>query len=117
MIFGEPRARAISQKIQDANFTIVGTPTLVETGIVLSRKGRDPHDDLDHFLAASRTTVVSFTHEHTRKSLEAFLKYGKGRHPAALNFGDCMSYAVARIARVPLLFTGNDFSQTDIPAA
>jgi ribonuclease VapC len=117
MILGEPGARAISQKIQDANFTIVGTPILVETGMVLSHRGRNPHNDLDRFLGAARTTVVNFTHEHARKSLEAFLRYGKGRHPAALNFGDCMSYAIARIAKVPLLFTGNDFPQTDIPAA
>jgi ribonuclease VapC len=49
--------------------------------------------------------------------MEAFLRFGKGRHPAALNFGDCMSYAVAKVANMPLLYVGNDFPQTDIAPA
>ena len=62
-------------------------------------------------------SVVSFTEDHFHQALDAFIRFGKGRHPAALNFGDCMSYAVARVAGMPLLYTGKDFSKTDITPA
>jgi ribonuclease VapC len=55
--------------------------------------------------------------EHVDAALDAFLRYGKGRHPAALNFGGCLTYSVAAVAGVPLLFTGNDFIQTDLDQA
>jgi ribonuclease VapC len=60
---------------------------------------------------------VAFGEPHWRAALEAFRRFGKGRHPAGLNFGDCLSYAVARVAGHPLLFVGNDFSCTDIEVA
>ena len=114
IILGEQSAEGLVEKIQRSSFTIVGSPSLAETGIVLSSRGRDAQSDLDMFLLASGTGVVPFTQEHFKISIEAFRKYGKGRHPAALNFGDCMSYAIAKLARLPLLFTGEDFSKTDI---
>jgi ribonuclease VapC len=58
--------------------------------------------------------VISFEEEHARVAAEAFARFGKGRHRAALNFGDCMSYAVAKLARQPLLCTGEDFARTDL---
>jgi len=61
--------------------------------------------------------LVPFTAEHSDAAIDAFVRYGKGRHPAALNFGDCQSYAVAVVAGMPLLFTGNDFARTDISPA
>lgn len=66
---------------------------------------------------ASDTEVIPFTEDHGRSALRAYMKFGKGRHPAALNFGDCLSYATAFVARQPLLFVGGDFSKTDIPPA
>ena len=61
--------------------------------------------------------VVPFTEEHFDAAVEAFQRFGRGRHPAGLNFGDCMSYAVATVAGLPLLFTGQDFARTDITTA
>ena len=61
--------------------------------------------------------VIPFTAAHGRVSREAFLRFGRGRHPAALNFGDCLTYAVAKLAEMPLLFIGEDFAQTDLVAA
>jgi ribonuclease VapC len=61
--------------------------------------------------------VISFEEERARVAAEAFVRFGKGRHRAALNFGDCMSYAVAKLARQPLLCTGEDFVKTDIKLA
>jgi ribonuclease VapC len=61
--------------------------------------------------------VVPFDMAHWEAAAQAFIRYGKGRHPAALNYGDCMTYATAQLAERPLLYIGNDFAQTDIEAA
>ena len=61
--------------------------------------------------------MTAFHEEHLDAAITAFLRFGRGRHPAALNFGDCMTYAVASVAGMPLLFTGDDFSRTDIARA
>jgi len=61
--------------------------------------------------------IVPFGEEHYEAAVSAFLRYGKGRHPAGLNFGDCMSYALARVSGLPLLYIGDDFSKTDIQSA
>lgn len=61
--------------------------------------------------------VIPFDEEHALEAAKAFARFGKGRHPAALNFGDCMSYAVAKLAGQPLLCTGKDFAKTGIPLA
>lgn len=74
-------------------------------------------DRLDAFLRVASIETISFTADHAAVARQAFLRYGKGRHPAALNFGDCIAYAVARLEAMPLLFKGNDFRLTDIEAA
>jgi ribonuclease VapC len=90
----------------------------VETGIVLAaRLGRDPLPLLMRFLQEFDITPVPFGPDHWRESVEAYLRYGKGRHPAGLNLGDCCSYAVARLADQPLLCAGDDFPQTDLALA
>jgi ribonuclease VapC len=66
------------------------------------------------FFARPMLRSFSFTRDHYEVAVDAFERYGKGRHSAALNFGDCMTYAVARISGIPLLFAGRDFSKTDI---
>jgi ribonuclease VapC len=68
-------------------------------------------------LRAAEAEVIPFSEDHSRVALQAYLRFGKGRHPAALNFGDCLSYATAFVARQPLLFVAGDFSQTDIEPA
>ena len=94
----------------------VGASSLVETGIVLTaRIGLVGKSLLARLLDESGVDVVDLRREHWTVAVDAFVRYGKGRHPAALNFGDCLTYAVARVAGEPLLCIGGDFSQTDLP--
>jgi ribonuclease VapC len=72
---------------------------------------------LARFLSEASIAVVPFGESHYGVAVEAWLRFGKGRHPAALNFGDCLSYAVASLADEPLLFMGGDFARTDISRA
>jgi len=94
----------------------VGAPTLVEAGIVLSVRMRlDARPLLARFLHDFGIIVVPFGEDHWREALDAFNRFGKGRHPAGLNLGDCFSYAVASLAEQPLLCIGDDFRKTDVP--
>lgn len=96
----------------------VGSPTLVETGIVLTaRIGVGGQTLLARFAQEANLVVLPFTDEHWGAAVEAFRRYGKGRHPAQLNFGDCLTYATARLAGEPLLCLGNDFARTDLDLA
>jgi ribonuclease VapC len=114
----EPGYHRIAACVDGALARLIGAPSLFESAMVLSsRLEVDARPLLAEFIAARRIEVVVFSEEHYRVATEAFLRYGKGRHPAALNFGDCMSYATAMLADLPLLFIGNDFSQTDVRAA
>jgi ribonuclease VapC len=93
----------------------IGTATLAETATVLSaRLKSDARPLLARLLSEASIAVVPFGESHYSAAVDAWLRYGKGRHPAALNFADCLSYAVARLAGEPLLFLGEDFAQTDI---
>jgi len=98
---------------------LVGTPTIFETYLVLEQ--RNPVagvDFLNAFIRRPSVHPVAFTLEMYRHAQEAFENFGKGKgHPAKLNFGDCMSYAVAKFHDVPLLFKGDDFRLTDVRAA
>ena len=85
--------------------------------ILQARKGADGVRDLDLLIARLRTEIVAFTESQARVARTAFVRYGKGRHPAQLNFGDCMAYALARETGEELLFKGTDFGLTDIAAA
>ncbi len=69
------------------------------------------------FLFEIQAVIVPFGRDHISAFFEAFLRFGKGRHPARLNMGDCLTYAVAKLAGMPVLFTGTDFSQTDLDCA
>jgi ribonuclease VapC len=94
----------------------VGAPTLVETGIVLSsRLGIPGKTLLARFVQESGLRTIAFSEAHWPVAVDAFLRYGKGRHPAALNFGDCLTYAISRVAAEPLLCIGDDFAKTDLP--
>ena len=118
MFLKEPRHQEYFEKISLAAIAVVGAPTLLETTMVLSaRTGRDARGAIARSLRQLQVQVVPFTEVHFEVATDAFLRYGKGRHPAALNFGDCMSYAMAALAGLPLLYTGNDFAQTDIQRA
>jgi ribonuclease VapC len=106
------------QRIGEAERVGIGAPTAVEASIVLSARWRfDATRQLLEFLREAEAEVIPFGVEHFEAAADAFLRYGKGRHPAALNFGDCLTYAVASVADLPLLFTGDDFGKTGIGVA
>jgi ribonuclease VapC len=111
----EPERRKFNEAIETAETRSLSTASFVECSMILeSRYGADGVRDLDLFIAKAQVSLVSVDEEQADLARRAFRKYGKGRHPAGLNFGDCFSYALARSLDEPLLFKGNDFSQTDI---
>jgi ribonuclease VapC len=108
----------LMDRIDAAEVIVVGAPTLLESAMVLTaRLGHDARPMLFAFLRRLEAEVVPFNQEHLDAAVTAFIRFGRGRHPAALNFGDCMSYAVASVAGMPLLFIGEDFTRTDIAQA
>lgn len=114
----EPSFEELLGKLAKARNVGVGVPTLTETAIVLSaRLNQDARGVLSRFLMEGSIATVPFGDAHFAAAVDAWLRYGKGRHPASLNFGDCLSYATARLAGEPLLCIGNDFTQTDLPLA
>lgn len=118
ILIGESGFGELERKILDAESVAVGAPTLFETAMVMSRAGIESGRTLlANFLESMRVTVVPFEGDHAEVATDAFRSFGKGRHPARLNYGDCMTYATARVAGKPLLFIGNDFARTDIAVA
>ena len=114
----EPGFETILEKLLRARGMGVGAPTLVEAGIVLRARARlNAVPELVRFVQEVGIAVVPFGDLHWREAVEAYARFGKGRHPAALNFGDCLAYAVAKLASQPLLCTGEDFSRTDLELA
>lgn len=115
VLLDEPDARRLGLLIGAATDCRVGAPTLVETMMVLTgRRGPIGRTLLGSFLHEKDVEVVPFSDQHARIAQDAFARYGKGRHPAGLNFGDCLTYAVAAVAQEPLLCVGDDFPQTDL---
>jgi ribonuclease VapC len=114
----EPGYDRLIDSIDKADVVVVGVPTLFETAMVLNtRLGQDARPLLFAFVRRVEAELIAFNEEHLDAATTAFLRFGRGRHPAALNFGDCLSYAVAAVAGMPLLFTGEDFARTDIDRA
>ena len=118
IVLDEPERDAFVAKINAANVVGVAAPTLVEAGIVLSaRIGEDAGEILAELVAASDAVVVEFGAAHWQEAVTAWWRFGKSRHPANLNFGDCIAYATARLAGQPLLAKGDDFPRTDVQLA
>ena len=118
IVFREPGYEAVIERLAAASTVAAGAPTLAETSIVLSaRLKRDARGLVERLLQELGIESVPFSAAHWRAAHDAYLRYGKGRHPARLNVGDCLSYAVAKLAHQPLLFVGGDFTKTDIAAA
>jgi ribonuclease VapC len=114
----EPGHERLINRIDAAEVVVVGVPTLLESVMLLTvRLGHDARPMLFAFLRRLEAEVVPFNQEHLDAATTAFIRFGRGRHPAALNFGDCMSYAVASVAGMPLMFTGEGFRRTDIAQA
>lgn len=116
VLLAEPQARALAAAAGRAELVGIGAPTLTETGIVLERRlGPQARGVVTRLLDELDAVVIAFGPEHVRIALDAHARFGRGRHPAGLTFGDCMSYATARHARRPLLCVGDDFAATDLP--
>lgn len=118
ILFAEPGYLDLVDRILEADRVRVGAPTLVEAGLVLAGRRRSPDRRVVADLVAELgVAVVPFGEAEWHAAVDAFLKFGRGRHPAALNFGDCLAYACAREAGDTLLFVGDDFARTDIRPA
>lgn len=119
VILGEPDAeRHASVLSAHAGDVHLSAASAVELGIVVAAKqGPAATEDLQRLIVLVGITVVPFDAEQAVVAVAAWHRFGKGRHPAGLNLGDCYSYALAKISGSPLLFKGDDFSQTDIPSA
>ena len=114
----EPEADRIVRTLASASERTLSAANLVEAGIVMqARRGDDGARDLDLLLAKLRVDIAAVTASQADIARKAFRRYGRGRHPANLNFGDCFAYALAKDKSAPLLFKGNDFRQTDVVAA
>ena len=115
IVLREPDHALLLAHFESAVEVGIGTPTLAETGIVLTaRLGVSGRTLLARFLQESRLAVLPFEDRHWRTAIDAYRRFGKGRHPAALNFGDCLTYATARVANRELLAVGGDFARTDL---
>lgn len=118
IFFNEPDAPAYRERIVDDPVRLVSAATLVEAAMVVeSRFGDAGGVELDLWLHQAGAEIVPVTPEHADQARRAWRRYGKGRHPAGLNYGDCFSYALAKLTGEPLLFKGDDFSKTDIAPA
>lgn len=118
ILLKEPDHERLRAQLTAAEYAGIGAPTVVETALVLaSRLGRAGTSLLARFLQEAELDVIDFRAEHWSVATNAFLRYGKGRHRAALNYGDCMTYAVTKLAGEPLLCKGNDFPETDLVLA
>jgi len=111
----EPERAAFNRAIMAAEMRWLSVASFVETSIVIEvRYGADGLRDLDLYLSKAGIERVAVDPEQGEAARRAFRQYGKGRHLAGLNFGDCFAYALARLKNEPLLFKGDDFSRTDI---
>ena len=114
----EAEAERLARAIAAASERMLSAANLVETGIVMQvRRGDDADRDLDLLLAKLKIDIIPVSGKQANLARRAFQHYGRGRHPAKLNFGDCFAYALAKDSSAPLLFKGKDFSQTDIMIA
>ena len=118
ILFGEPDAEHYAQAITMASSCRMSAATLVEATIVLeSRGGATAGYELDAFLEEAEIELEPVTPEQAQAARRAWRRFGKGNHPAGLNFGDCFVYALAQATREPLLFKGQDFTLTDVEVA
>ena len=111
----EPERRAFNAAIEAADTRSLSAASFVETSILVeSRYGAEGMRDLDLFIAKAQIELVAVDAEQAHLARQAFRLFGKGRHPAGLNFGDCFSYALARFLADALLYKGSDFARCDV---
>jgi ribonuclease VapC len=118
ILFEEEDQLRYAEAIESASTRLVSAVTRVELACVVEgRKGEAGRERLERFFALTGAEVVAVTPQQATLAIGAFRTFGKGRHPAGLNIGDCFSYALASATDRPLLFRGNDFVQTDVRSA
>jgi len=111
----EPERRAFNEAIEAAETRLLSAASFVESSMIVeSRYGADGIRDLDLFIAKAQLELVAVDVEQAHLARQAFRNFGKGRHPAGLNFGDCFSYALAHSLAEALLYKGADFGRCDI---
>lgn len=117
ILFGEAEAERFAEAIEEDATRLMCAASVLEASLVVeSELGEEGGRELDLLLLKAGIDVVPFTKEQLEIARHAFRSYGKGRHPAGLNYGDCFSYALSKATGEPLLFKGEDFSKTDVRA-
>ena len=106
---GEPASVEVMHALERSSRSLISSATVVEAGMVLGSPA-----EADRMLVALNLSVVPVDEQHMRAAMSAWERFGRGRHRARLNFGDCFSYATALVAGAPLLFVGEDFTHTDV---
>jgi ribonuclease VapC len=115
ILFDEPDRERITRAIEEDQRRFMSAATLLESFIVVeAKRGDHAGRELDLLLHRADVEIVPFDAEQSRVAMAAWRRFGKGRHPAALNFGDCFAYALSTVTSEPLLFSGEDFSKTDV---
>ena len=117
IMMDEPDNQSLAATMLTEDERVISPVTLLETTMVLSRTYSAPKAALDLYLRKATITVCALDSAQGELAQDAFLNYGKGRHAARLNIGDCFSYAAAKALNAPLLYVGDDFAKTDIRTA
>ena len=115
ILLGEPEAEKFAKLIMHDSKRLLGAFSFLETSVVIeAKKGESGGRELDLLIHRAGIDTIAMEAEQSELARFAWRNYGKGRHPAGLNIGDCCAYALAKYSGEPLLFKGNDFSKTDI---
>jgi len=118
ILLREPEAETLARAMENADAVQISAASYLEAAIIVDRHGDEVRRAmLDTFLDEFDVRIEPVTVEQARIARQAFRAFGKGPHRAGLNYGDCFTYALAKVTREPLLFKGNDFSQTDLISA
>jgi ribonuclease VapC len=116
--FNEPEKASFALAVVSVDAPCIGAPNFLKVSMVAeTRHGEAGCRELDRIAANLGLQIVPFDASHIQGARDAFRRFGKGRHRASLNFGDCCAYALAKLLDVPLLFKGNDFALTDLKRA
>ena len=118
VLFAEPGYLDLIDRMLAAEHIRIGAPTLVETSLVfVGRRHARGAAEVEELVKELAITVVPFGETEWRAAVDAFARFGRGRHKAALNFGDCLAYATAAVGGDSLLYVGEDFAHTDVSQA
>ena len=117
IVLAEDDADSLLTVVSNADEAFMAAPSVLELEIVLRAKTGNRGRSAAQVLSELAISIVPFSANHLAEAIAAFSRFGRGRHPAGLNFGDCFSYALAKALAAPLLFKGDDFARTDIRPA